>query len=117
MNKKDTLMDAISGSGNLRDAVKVLIEAGKQTIGAPSVSFRAESLALALMRFLKSEVNATDLEQWCEALEGNDAIEYEEGHQQVISSILFEVSSPDINGPLTLEKCIEMLAKLKEASR
>lgn len=51
--------------------------------------------------FLEGSVTASDCDAWANALEGRDDVAYEPGHEDVLAQLLFEVGTPEANGPLT----------------
>jgi hypothetical protein len=48
-----------------------------------------------------------DLENWADHFELNENFEYESKYEKIIADVLFHLSSPDINGDLTVERLLE----------
>jgi len=56
---------------------------------------------------LDNELTKEDLEKWADFSELNENYEYEAGYEKLIADVLFHLSSPDINGELTIERLTE----------
>jgi len=65
----------------------------------------------ALQRRIDGEITAKDLELWADLVEGRPGIEYEDEEQ--CSDLLFQLSTPEINQPLSADACHRILAALK----
>jgi hypothetical protein len=65
----------------------------------------------ALQRRIDEDITAKDLEIWADLVEGRPGIEYEDEEQ--CSDLLFRLSTPEINQPLSVESCRHILAELK----
>jgi hypothetical protein len=63
-------------------------------------------------RFNSQQIDADELSNIAEALELADEVTYELGHEKEIADVLFELSSPEANGPITLSKCANLLVQL-----
>jgi hypothetical protein len=83
--------------------------------GSPVVLTSAH-VAHALRRCLNDEVTATELEAWAELIQGRPGIEYEPGQQETLANILFKLSTPDINEPISAALCWRILKTLHVAN-
>jgi len=54
-----------------------------------------------LERYLRGTLGAGEVECWADAVEGRDDIQYREGQEEKIADLLFRLSSPEINEPLS----------------
>ena len=70
------------------------------------------TLRNVLQRVLASELNEVEVMSWANVVEAADAIQYEQSFAQIVTGIVFELSSPEINGRLTPEKCRQLLERL-----
>lgn len=77
------------------------------------VTLTRQDIANVLSRFLDHKLSATDLEDWADAIEGRDEIGFEEGHEDLLKDIIFELANPEIHEPLTHQLVVEMLERLK----
>jgi hypothetical protein len=78
---------------------------------APEVVFGGQQITRALEMFLAGEVNPRDLEQWADAIEGRDDIEYEPSRSPEVAEFLFDISTPQINGALTQDRASEWMQR------
>ncbi len=65
-----------------------------------------------LAKFVDGQIGKIELYQWADILELNEYVDYEEGKENEIASLLFQLASPEINGEITIDSCVEMLNKI-----
>jgi len=67
-----------------------------------------------LARFLKgdADVSATIVRDWAEAIEGRDDIGFEDGSEELLKTILFDLANPAITVSLTRSTAEEFLRRL-----
>jgi hypothetical protein len=82
------------------------IESGEQ------VYLSASAMAIILNAVVKKEYATETIQKLADALEC-ESVGYEDSKSAVIAESLFELSSPEINGVLTLERCMELIAALE----
>ncbi|HEX7076764.1 MAG TPA: hypothetical protein VF226_22215 [Hyphomicrobiaceae bacterium] len=80
--------------------------------GDPVVLTR-NHLAHVLQCVVDGTISEQELEAWSELIEGRPGIEYESGMESRLSEILFQLSTPEINEPVTVEKCWRLLKDLR----
>jgi hypothetical protein len=68
----------------------------------------------ALRLYEEGLLSVEQLQAWAEILEMNDHVEYERDSQENVASLLFALSSPDINEPITRALVRRMRASLKD---
>lgn len=68
----------------------------------------------ALRRYEEGLLSGEQLQEWAEILEMNDHVEYERDAEQAVASLLFSLSSPEINEPITRAVVRRMRASLKD---
>lgn len=56
-----------------------------------------------LNRFVSGEMSQLDVESWANAIESREDIEFEPGHGNSISDIIFQLANPYLSAPLTKE--------------
>jgi hypothetical protein len=71
-----------------------------------------EALICFLERFQFGSVGTDFLEFVANEME-NEHVDYEPGKEQAIATVLFEISSSEINGRITLARSKELLSQLK----
>ena len=81
--------------------------------GAP-VSLTRGHLRNSLARCIDGRISVRELEAWASLLEGRPGIDYEVGHEDQVSEVLFQLSTPDINGEVSPQKCWRLMKNLTE---
>ncbi len=76
------------------------------------VYLSASALSVMITAFANNECRIETIQQMADALEC-ESVDYEEAKSAVIAGALFELSSPEINGAATQEKCAELIAVLQ----
>jgi hypothetical protein len=71
------------------------------------------ALSTALERSILGEVDQSALVGWANLLECNDLVKYEEKFEKLISTIIFYISTPEINGQLSADNCRKYVEQLK----
>jgi len=77
---------------------------------------RLEDVYRALGRYEEGLLSGEQLQDWSEFLEMNDYVEYERGREEIIADVLFRLSSPEINEPISSAVATRMRASLTAAS-
>ncbi len=72
---------------------------------------RADCVRL-LDSYLTERLTAEQCETWAEAIESREDVELEDGASDLLKAFLFEISTPEINGPLSLESAREWKDRL-----
>lgn len=99
-------MKRLTGNESLEE-LQALTSGGK-------VYLSASALSVLLNAFANSEFGIETVQQMADALEC-ESVDYEEAKSAVIAQVLFELSSPEINGVATQERCAELIAALEGA--
>lgn len=109
--------DYFHGRGDLKTAAQgIRSEPWAQKEFVPHPALAITDLKSLLERFQRSEVNPEDLQEWADAIEGrNDLVDYENPFSEVIAEVLFQLSTPEINGELTSQKAKELIETLNAA--
>jgi len=79
--------------------------------GTP-VSLTRDHLKNVLTQCIEGRIPPRDLERWAGLIEGRPGIDYEAGHEEQLSEVLFQLSTPEINEVLTPQKCWRLLNSL-----
>ncbi len=56
-----------------------------------------------MKKYLDNEISASELSTWADKLEMREDLDYEDGRNKEIATLLFNLSSPEINQPITKE--------------
>jgi hypothetical protein len=108
--RTDILNDLVSLAGpvhSFRDELRVFGWDSDELV----VLTAADALDV-LDRFDRGYVEADECAAWAETLEGRDDVGLEAGHEEGLKSLLFEISTPEINGPLTHDSVGRWRARL-----
>ncbi len=73
-----------------------------------------KTLLRLIERFVGGEVDAKQVEGYADAVEVMDDVENEDGYEELIATILFQLSSPEINGSLTPDEVERILGLLRK---
>lgn len=68
----------------------------------------------ALRLYEEGLLSGEQLQEWAEILEMNDHVEYERDAEEAVASLLFSLSSPEINEPITRAVVRRMRASLTD---
>jgi hypothetical protein len=68
-----------------------------------------------LDRYASGDLSADECAQWAEALEAREDVDYENGHEDALTGLLFEMANPEINEPLSLAFVERWRAALDDA--
>lgn len=91
-----------------RESIDQLIESCRCGSG---VTLTISALITLLERFQAGYVDGRFIQQAANELE-NDGVVYDVKCEKIIASVLFELSSPEINGMLSKQKCNKLLSML-----
>lgn len=98
-------MTIVSGDETLVDLRKHL--AGRVDT---DIALSRSALSQFVERYLNSELTEAELQEIGNLLEMS--VEYNERSEEVIAQVLFEISSPEVNGEITRERASEWKAML-----
>ncbi|GAA4694854.1 hypothetical protein [Streptomyces buecherae] len=68
-----------------------------------------------LARFLAGEFSADDFSEWAEAVHGLDTIGVEEGYDDLLIQLIFEISTPELFCPVDEETGKRWLSEIKRS--
>jgi hypothetical protein len=93
-----------------RDTVAALRRAARH--GGEQILLLRPALLRLLDRHQAGEVTAAELAALADELEANEEVDFEEGAERLIGSVLFHLSTPELNGDLTADKVRVLRAAL-----
>jgi len=76
------------------------------------VTLTARNLTSVLSRYIRGELQESDVENWANAIECRDAIGFEDGREGKPRECLHELANPLLTQPLTRERAQELIADL-----
>jgi hypothetical protein len=81
--------------------------------GIEEVLVSRRTLRNVLTSFLDGKIDRAELVEWANVVEqNNDEIVYEAGLQQLIATLVFRLSTPEINQPIDKDFCRQMITEL-----
>ena len=111
-NRKDILIDLVFLKANLSELQNELAQYSWD-IEEPILVISKQDFTNVLQRCIECEITFDDLTNWANAIECRDDLDFESEEMQ---EIVFELSSPEINGEITKERLQEMVNELQEQS-
>jgi hypothetical protein len=98
------------GSDGLLDELQDVLS---RNPGIEQLLVSRRTLHNALTSFVDGKVDAAELVEWANRVEQhNDEIAYERAFQQLIATLIFRLSTREINRPIDRHLCREMLVEL-----
>jgi hypothetical protein len=100
--RTEALRDLINLRVPVEQAEAALADFGWDSDDDLDTLTRADAIEI-LRRYQAGELTATDCQRWAEALEGRDDLGFEDGWEDTLKELLFEIATPDLAEPLTPE--------------
>jgi len=66
----------------------------------PVVTLTRKHIADVLCRYRAGLLRGDEVERWANLIECREDIDFERGHEPVIADAIFDLSNPDLQGPL-----------------
>jgi len=76
------------------------------------VILKREQVATVLQRYLNGHLHSTEVEDWANAIECREDIGYEEGYEDLLRNIIYEIANPLLNRSLSSKTVSEFLNDL-----
>jgi hypothetical protein len=74
-------------------------------------------LRAMLGTFIADQMTVVEIEAWAEAIEGRDDVGFESEHEELLKTIIFELSTQDLGAPLTRTRAERLINELSEKPR
>lgn len=117
MNTPSPLRKLIALDGDFKtsvsDAQKFLQNAQNTQDPSGETILTVADIKHSLQLFIDGRLDKKQLQKWSEILEMNDLVDYEAGKEEVIADILFLLSTPEINEPISHDLALELQSKLE----
>ena len=79
----------------------------------PSVILDRSAVRSVLRRCISGELNVQELPRWAGAVHMLDRVEIEERDIELLTQFLFEVSTPELFVPVTVDVCRQWIERLE----
>jgi hypothetical protein len=74
---------------------------------------RTEHVVAILERFLRGDLHAEDVCLWADLVEGREDVALEQTHEEVLKDVVFQLATPEVEGPLDAAVARSLIARLK----
>jgi hypothetical protein len=108
MKRTDILNNLISFSNPVKDLGNQLTDLNWDYDGEPVV-LRGVQIENILLRFLAGDLNAIELEEWANLIEGREDITFEVEHEEAIKDVIYCLANPILQGEITNSLCVKLL--------
>lgn len=108
-NGSEPLEDLVQWNGELSK----LIRDARHGVPASAVTFRRDHAVAAAEKVTMGLASPGQLVDWAQAVHFEDQVHVEEGHQDLLTQFLVEISTPELFEPVTREVCRRWLRVLR----
>jgi hypothetical protein len=77
------------------------------------VILKKQQIVNILRRYLDGQLSRSDVENWANAIEGREDIEYESDFEEMLDEVIFELANPLLSRPLSPDSAREWLNQLE----
>jgi hypothetical protein len=80
------------------------------------VTLKKDHIINILKRYLSNQLSSSDIEDWANAIEGREDIEYERDFEEIIEEAIYELANPFLTSSLSrnlAQKWIDKLTRYK----
>ncbi len=77
------------------------------------VLLRCDHVAAVLRRFRKGGISAQNVSGWADAVEARDDIGFEEGCEEILTDVIYELANPELTRSLSSETAAEWIYHLE----
>lgn len=78
----------------------------------PLVTLTRPDIVRVLHRYLSEAMSSIDVEDWANAIEGREDIQYEIGYEEPLSKVIYQLANPLLTVPLTTASAEAILDSL-----
>ena len=71
------------------------------------VLLRCDHVAAMLRQFLSGEISDLNISDWADAVEGRDDIGFDDGDEDILTDVIYELANPELTRPLSPETAAE----------
>jgi hypothetical protein len=113
MERQEALRSVVSLSQPLDEALSRLRAYEYSWPHSPLVELDGSDVIAVLERYLAGALEASQVERWADAIEGREDIEFAPGKEEILSKVLFRLSTPEITEVLTRELALRIVNELR----
>ena len=108
--RQQVLQDSVTFSQPL-DVLSQALSRFEWDYEGESVIIEPFHLVSVLNRFLSNQLEAQHIENWANIIECREDLDYETSNQEQLEQVIYELANPEIEGPLTIERCQQIFLK------
>lgn len=99
--------NVLIGDSDLMAELRQILASGKTHL------LTRDALSQIIQRCILGDITSETLTEWANGAEMRDEIDYEIGVEAHIADVMFELSTPEINGDLSVAKLQALLERLR----
>ncbi|WP_143105056.1 hypothetical protein [Amycolatopsis regifaucium] len=111
--REEALRDVVELRAPLRQAVDRLVSFGWDS-DSELVVFEPKDAVNVLQSYLSGGLDVAGVQLWAETLEGRDDLGFQAENGNILKEFLFQLSSPEICGPISNEMACRWRDSLRE---
>ncbi len=111
LERRKLLKKLLKYDGNLKEITTSLEKLGWDS-NVSLITLQRQEIIEILNRYIKSEFTTSDIEEWANAIEGREDIDYENGYDELISTIIFKLANPLLTQGLDPQVASEIINSL-----
>ena len=109
--KRATLVqDLVSMSGKVQDSLRQL--AALDDDEGEAATLTQAHLVAVLKRYRDGKLTAAEVQEWANAIENRDDIDFDPDHESAIDDIMYDLANPTASHPLSPALASRLLAQL-----
>ncbi|MEV0281280.1 hypothetical protein AB0I22_33520 [Streptomyces sp. NPDC050610] len=110
-NRDHVLDDLVHWRGELAD----LVEAARHVDASATALVDRTAIAAVLEKAADGQVGLDELTAWAQTVHFVDGLGIEDGHEDLLTQFLFEISTPELFEPVTSEVCHRWLSRVRSS--
>ena len=110
-NGSRALEDLVHWRGELADLVK----AARHVDAAAAALVDRAVIAAVLEKAADGLVGLDELTTWAQTVHFIDGLDIEDGHEDLLTQFLFEMSTPELFEPVTTDLCHQWLSRIRSS--
>ena len=113
--RADLLRELLAANLPLEDVGRQLASFGWDS--EELVELRADHVVRVLLRFVRGDLRAAEVRTWADLVELRDDIGFEPTHREALKAAIFQLATPEAEGPLAEARARELIAALTSSDR
>jgi len=111
MNQRQQVLQALVTFSQPLEVLAQALKQFKWDYESEPVIIEPFHLVSVLNRFLSHQLEAQQIENWANLIECREDLDYESANQEQLEQVIYELANPEIEGPLTIERCQQIFLR------